>query len=90
MEAQRPSARVFGAVALDHGFVPDASRGAVLGNLFEEIAVGIEEKRELRHELIDVQTAAHAPFNVFEAVAQSEGQFLNGGRAGFADVIAAD
>jgi len=31
-----------------------------------------------------------SPFDVFEAVAQGEGQFLDGGRAGFADVIAAD
>ena len=30
------------------------------------------------------------PFNVFDAVAQGEGQLLDGGRAGLADVIAAD
>ena len=36
------------------------------------------------------QAAAHAPFDVFDAVAQGEGQFLNRGRSRFANVIAAD
>jgi len=70
--------------------VPDAARCAVLGDLLEEIIVRVKEKRELRHKLIDVEAAAHSPFDVLHAIAQSEGQFLNGGRAGLADVIAAD
>ena len=90
MEAQSPGARVLRAVALDHGFVPDATRGAVLGDLFEEIVVRVEEKRELRDELVDGQATAHSPLDVLETIAKGEGQFLNGGRAGFADVVAAD
>ena len=70
--------------------MPDAASGAVLGDFFEEIVVRVEEERELRNESVDVHAATHAPFNVLEAIAQSEGQFLNGGRAGFANVIAAD
>ena len=44
VEAQRPGALILGFVALDHGFMPDAPRRAILGNLFKEIIVGIEEK----------------------------------------------
>jgi hypothetical protein len=90
VEAQRPCARVLRLVALDHGFVPDAARGAVLGDFLEEIVVRVEEKGKLRDELIDVQPAAHSVFDIFHAVAEREGQFLDGGRAGFADVVAAD
>src|SRR5438552_4125214 len=90
VETQSPGARVLGFIALDHGFVPDAARGAILGDLLEEIVVRVEEKRKLRHELVHVEAATHSPFDVFKAVAQREGEFLNSGRAGLADVIAAD
>ena len=50
----------------------------------------LKKKESCGHEGVDVHAAAHAPFDVFEAVAQGEGQFLNCGRAGFANVIAAD
>ena len=50
----------------------------------------LKKKRKLRGEIVDVHAAAHAPFDVFDAVAQGERQFLNGGGAGFANVIAAD
>src|SRR5208337_5359228 len=36
------------------------------------------------------EAAADAPFDVFHAVAEGEGEFLDGGGTGFADVIAAD
>ena len=80
----------FDAVALHHRLVPDAAGGAILGDLFEEIVVGVEEEGKLRNELIHVHAAAHAPFDIFDAVAQRERQFLNGGRARFANVITAD
>jgi len=73
MEPQRPGARIFRFVTLDHGFVPDAASGAVFGDLFEEIVVRVEEKRKLRNEGVDVHAAAHAPFDVLEAIAQREG-----------------
>src|ERR1700693_4145290 len=90
MKTERPGAWVFWFVALDHGFVPDAASCAVLGDLFKEIVVRVEEKRELWNEGVDVHAATHTPLNVLQAIAQSEGQFLNGGGAGFANVIAAD
>ena len=80
----------FDFVALDHGFVPDAARGAILGDLLEEIVVRVEKEGKLRDELIHVHAAAHSVFDIFHTVAQSECQFLNRRRAGFADVVATD
>jgi len=37
VETQGPGTRILGLVALDHGFMPDAARSAVLGDLLEEI-----------------------------------------------------
>ncbi len=90
MEAQRPGAWILGVVALDHRFVPDAASGAVLGDFLEKIIVRVKEEGELGDELIHVQPAAHSIFDILHAIAQGERQFLNRGRAGFADVVAAD
>src|SRR5215471_8279418 len=90
MEAQSPRARISGFVALDHCLVPNAAGSAVLGDLLKEIVMRVEEKGKLRRELIDIQPSAHAPFNVFQSVAQRECQLLDGGRSCLANVIAAD
>ena len=90
VEAQLERAFLFGPEAVAHDVVPDAARGAVLGNLLEEIVVGVEEEGEPGDKLVQVQPALEAPLHVFDAVAQGEGQLLHGGGAGFADVVAAD
>ena len=69
MKTQRPGARILRFVALDHSFVPDAARRTVLGNLFEEIIVRVEEERKLRHKLVDIEAAPHPPFHILHAVA---------------------
>src|SRR5580704_2793737 len=76
METERPRAGILRAVALGHRFMPDASRGAVFSDFFEEIAVGIEEKREARRKIVDVHAAAQCPIDILDSVAQSERQFL--------------
>src|SRR5208337_4348590 len=90
VETQGETARVGGFVPLGHRFVPDPASGAVLGDFLEEIVVGVEEEGELRDELVHGEAAADAPFDVFHAVAEGEGEFLDGGGTSFADVIAAD
>ena len=70
--------------------IPDAARGAIFGDFLEEIVVRVEEKGKARREIVDVQAAAQRPFDIFDAVAQREGELLNGRRAGLANVIAAD
>ena len=46
VEAQLPRFGIFGAKALAHDRSPQATRGAEFGDFFQEIVVGIEEKRQ--------------------------------------------
>ena len=57
VEAQHPGARVLGAEALLHGARPDPARRPELGDLLEEVGVGVEEEGEARREAVHV----HAP-----------------------------
>ena len=50
----------------------------------------VEEEAEARAELVDIEAAAARPLHVLDAVVNGEGQFLQRGGAGFADVVAAD
>src|SRR5277367_1728944 len=90
MKAQRPRAGIRRAEAVAHNALPDAARGAVFGKLLEEIIVSVEEKRKARSEIVHLHPAAEAMLHILDAVAQGESQLLNGGRAGLADVVAAD
>jgi hypothetical protein len=90
VKAQLPRAFAFGVEPIAHRLGPDLPRGAVLGDLLEEIAVRVEEERHARHEVVDVQTGVDAPLHVFEAVAQRERELLERGRSRFANVVAAD
>src|SRR4030095_11376079 len=69
---------------------PDAAGGAVLGNLLEEVVVGVEEERQARGKVVHVEAAVYAPLDVGEAVGQGEGEFLRCGGACLADVVAGD
>src|SRR5215472_2955537 len=70
--------------------MPDAPRGTILSNLFEEIIVRVEEKRKLRNKFIDIEPSTHSPFDILESVAQGKSQLLNRRGARLADVVAAD
>ena len=61
VEAQQPGARVLRLEGLAHLARPDAPRGAVLGDLFEEVVVGIEEEGQPRREVIDLHAALRCP-----------------------------
>ena len=69
---------------------PDAPRGAVLGDLLEEVDLGVEEERQARRELVDVEAALDRLLDVGEAVLERERELLLGGGAGLADVVAGD
>ncbi len=90
MEAHEPGAGVFCAEAVFGQAIPDFARGAVLGDLFKEIVVRVEEETQPRAELVDVEAAAAGPLHVLDAVIDGEGQFLQGRGSGFADVVTAD
>src|SRR5215813_7763583 len=90
MEAELHRALTYGAEAVAHDARPDSSGSAILGNLFEEIVVGVEKEGNARHKFLDIEPCANSPVTILNAVAQRERQFLKRGRAGFANVIAAD
>src|SRR5438876_806869 len=52
--------------------------------------MGIEKETQATGETIDLHAARQASVDVVETVGESERQFLDRGRAGLADVIAAD
>src|ERR1700730_9613960 len=52
------------AKAFGHDAGPQTAGGAVLGNLFEQVVMGIEEKRKLRRELIDAESGMECRLDV--------------------------
>src|SRR5260370_34839508 len=87
MDAQNKTARIFCAEAVRHNASPEAACGAVFGDFFEKIVVGVEEKRKLRSKFIDTESGVERGLNVAGAIGEGEGDFLDGGRTGFAVVI---
>src|SRR5512133_928399 len=90
VKTQQPGTWVFCLERLAHLTRPNATGGAILGDLFEEVIVRIEEEGKTRRELVHVHAARNTPPDVFESVAQGECQFLCGCRSRFTDVISAD
>ena len=90
VEAHEPRARVLGAEGLAQLARPDPPRGAVLGDLLEEVDLGVEEERQPRGEVVDVEAAVDRLLDVGQAVLEREGQLLRRRRAGLADVVARD
>ena len=62
-------------------------RAAVLGDLLEEVDVGVEEEAEAGGELVDIQPEVRQ-LHVGEAVGEHVKASSCGGRAGLADVVA--
>ena len=88
VKAQQQRARVARSKPLAHDVRPEAPRGAVLGDLFEQVVVRVEEERELRRELIHVQARLQRGLHVRDGVPQRERHFLHRRRAGLANVVA--
>src|SRR5919109_2126549 len=70
MEAQKPRARILGFERFPHLARPDTSGGAVLGNLFKEIVVCVEEEGQARREAVYVHAAGDAPTHILQPVAE--------------------
>src|ERR1700693_107428 len=90
MEAHQTGSVILGAETVLHQAIPYLARGAVFGDLFEEIVVRVEKKAEPRTEVIDVEAAAARPLDVFDAVVDGEREFLQRGRSGLANMVAGD
>jgi hypothetical protein len=90
VEAHQQRTLVAGAVAVAQLARPDPPGRAVLRDLLKEIDVGVEEKRQPRRELVDVEPAGERVLDVSEAVLERERELLHRRRARLADVIARD
>src|SRR5262245_51600875 len=90
MEAKDSRLRVLATEPLHHDLVPNVSRCPIFCHLLEQIIVRIKEEGKTWREIVYIQSVAPRPLDVFDAVVESEGQFLQRGRSGFANVISAD
>src|SRR3954447_1181388 len=90
MEAHQPRACLLRAEAILHQEIPDFARRTILGDLFEEVVMRVEEEAETWTKFVDVKSATPRPFDVFHAVVNGEGEFLQRSGTSFANVISAD
>src|SRR5665213_2545069 len=90
MSAELPATLILGAVPVAHDVRPNGPCRAELGDLLEEVVMGVEEETESRREAVYRQAPFESPVNIFDSVAQREGKFLNRGRSSLSDVIAAN
>ena len=79
-----------GAEPVAHDPGPQPPGRPELGDLLQEVVVGREEERQPASERVDVETGGDGRFHVGDRMRAGEGDLLNRGRAGLADVIAAD
>src|SRR3990172_11696511 len=90
MKSQHQRLGILCPVFRPQALCPYSAGGAELGDLLEEIDVGIKEERYARHKLIDVQPACNPRLDISKSVGECECQFLTGCRTGLPDVVAAD
>src|SRR6267143_626017 len=90
VKPQHQRAWIFCTEAFRHDASPETAGRAVFGDFFKKIVVGVEEKRKLRSEFIDAESGVECGLDVGDAIGERESHFLDGGGAGFADVIAGD
>src|SRR5579863_5530231 len=90
METQGPGARVLRAKPFAHLLLPDAARGAVLGDFLEKIVMRVEKEGKPGREFVHCQAPLDPSLDVLDAISQRECNFLDRGRASLANVITAD
>src|SRR5260370_39752142 len=90
MKAKHLRSRIARIEALAHDSSPQSSSRTELCHLFQELIVRVEEERDARRELINVESAVHRGLYISDCVRQSERHFLRGSRTCFPNVIARD
>ena len=89
VKPQLPRPRILGLEAVAHHTRPDPAGGAVLRDLLEEVAVGVEEEGDARRERVHVEPGVDPVLHVLDPVAQRECQLLRGRRPRLPDVVPA-
>src|SRR5437773_10136919 len=90
MKAKRQGRRVLRSEPRFHLARPQTARGAILGDLFEEVVVGVEKERESGSKLVYLQSRLDGRTHIGQPVVQTKGQRLNRRAAGFTHTGAAD
>ena len=90
VEAQRKCLWVRRAEPLAHHTRPDATRGAELRDLLEEVVVRVEEERQPCTELVGRLAGLDRGGAIRDPVGNRERELLHRRRAGFADVVPGD
>ena len=90
MKTQHQRPLILGAKPVAHDVRPQPAGCPELGDLLKEIDMAVKEECDARGEIVDFQAAVEAGLDVGHAIGEREGDFLGGGAARFAHVIAAD
>src|SRR5215203_206303 len=76
--------------ALLNDLRPHPTSSPVLGDLLEEVVVGVKEKGEARGEVVHLEPGVERGPDVGDSVGEGEGELLHRSRAGLAYVVAGD
>src|SRR5258705_8533690 len=90
MKSQHRRARIAGLETFTHNSRRKPQRGAILGNLLEQVVMGVEEERKARGKVINIQTSLQRRFNVSDTVRERESDFLHCSRTRFTYVVTAN
>src|SRR5213596_3371894 len=90
MKAKRQGRRVLRSELRFHLARPQTARGAILGDLFEEVVVGVEKERKFGSKLVYLQSRLDGRTHIGQSVVQSKGQLLNRSGVGFLDMVVVD
>ena len=89
MKAQGQGRQVLWSEPRFH-FARQTPRGAIFGDLFEEVVMSVEEERKSGSEIVYLQSRFDGRAHIGQPVIQSKSELLNRSGAGFPDMVAAD
>src|SRR5258708_35649296 len=90
MESHQPRTLILCAKRFPHLPGPDSPCCPQLGDLLKKVVMNIEEERQSRRKLVNIQAPLQCPTDVFQPISQGKSEFLCRRASGFSNVIAAN
>src|SRR4030095_12160200 len=90
VKSEHQRTRIASIKPFTHDARPQSACSTKLRNLFQQVIVGVKEKRDARREFINVQARIQSRVDIRNTVSKRKSNFLNGCRTRFSNVIAAD